>query len=111
MDQRGREANKRYRDKSDNHSYKTISLTFDEAVYSKLAKAVSEEEDKNMSKYIEENIDVDEIKKIDNKREYKKQTTIKKTFTFTDLFAKKLKESGNMSLAVETALKGKFNIQ
>lgn len=111
MDKRGRDAEKRYRNKANDITYRTVSLILAQPVYEELEKAVGNEFDKNMSRYIEENIDIDKIIVIDKNRVYKQTPTIKKTFTFSEKFVQNLKKSGNMSLTVENILKEKFDIK
>ena len=110
MDRRGRHAEKRYRNKTDDITYKTISLVMSEPIYKKLEKAVNNETDKNMSRYIEDNVTIKNFKTSYERRDYNKDSLIKKTFTFSEDFVKKIKETGNMSLAVETVLRKKFNL-
>ena len=81
MDQRGREANKRHRSKNSDINYKTVSLTMAEPVIKELEKAVNNTDDKNSSKYIEENVTSENITKNEEKRKYE-GNKIKKTFTF-----------------------------
>ncbi len=116
MDTRGRDANKRYRNQSFNSKikYATISLTLDARLINFINEKIKEE-DNNMSKFIEDHVSktMDKIKdKKDfsiNRRKYKTFPQ-KKTFTFTIGFAKKIKESGNMSVFVETILSKEFKL-
>lgn len=109
MDKRGRDAEKRYRSGSTG-GYKTVSLTLSKKIMNFLNKEVGKTEDKNMSQFIEESACDCSIEKMPKRRELN-TFPIKKTFTFTKKFAKAIKKSGNMSLAVEHALINKFNIK
>jgi len=65
-----------------------------------LKKAMGKTEDKNMSKYIEDNI---KISKIMKKRE-KKNKYIKKTFSFSSELVEKLKKGKTISLTINEGL-------
>ncbi len=116
MDTRGRDANKRYRNQSSDSKikYTTVSLTLD----ARLIKFIDEQiqkEDNNMSKFIEDHVtrSMDKFKDkkdfIITRRKYKTFPQ-KKTFTFTVIFSKKIKEYGNMSVFVETVLSKEFKL-
>lgn len=115
MDQRGREAEKRYRSSVNDVNYKTISLTLDKNLVKRIEKEVGKTEDKNMSKFIEEIVFVtcynSETTITVPIRRKSKTFPIKKTFTFTENFVKTIKESGNMSLFIEKVLKRKFDLK
>lgn len=111
MDQRGREAEKRYRSSVSDINYKTISLTLDKTLIKRIEKEVGKTEDKNMSKFIEELVFNSKTIKDVPARRKSKTFPIKKTFTFTEEFVKTIKESGNMSLFVEKVLKRKFDLK
>lgn len=107
MDQRGRKAEKRYRTSVLDKKYKTISLTLDKKLVKKIEVEVNKTEDKNMSKFIEESLSVSKIKKMPLRRKTN-SFPVKKTFTFSEEFVKKIKKSGNMSLFVEEVLQKTF---
>ena len=104
-----RPSQKRYRS-TENITYLTISLTLDKKIISFLDKEVQKTKSNNASKFIEENIFEFPFSKMPTRRKF--QTfPIKKTFTFTEKFVKRIKKTGNMSLAIEQALLVTFNIQ
>lgn len=109
MDRRGREAKKRYRSNEDER-YKTTSLTLEKKVIDFIEKKVNKTEDKNMSRFIEENVSGHKIIEMPKRRKFK-SFPIKKTFTFTEKFVEKIKKSGNISLFIEKILKKKFKIK
>lgn len=108
MDKRGRDADKRYR--SNKNSYKTITLTLGKEIINFLSDEVEKTSDKNMSRFIEDNLDSCSLEKMPKRRKFK-TFPFKKTFTFTEKFVKIIKESGNMSLFVEKKLTEKFNLK
>lgn len=110
MDQRGRDAEKRYRSSFNDIIYKTISLTLNEKLVEKIKKEVEKTEDKNMSRFIEETVHGSKIIEMPVRRE-SKSFPVKKTFTFSDTFVKEIKKSGNMSLFIENVLTKKFNLK
>lgn len=110
MDQREREASQRYRATGKDIVYKTISLTLDEDLMKALKTEVSKTEDRNYSQFIENA--VKGAKKIEVPKRRKFGTfPVKKTFTFTEDFVKKIKTSGNMSLYIEEVLSKKFQLK
>ncbi len=109
MDQREREAEKRYRTKKDT-KYKTKSLTLEKKVVHFLDNEVKKTEDKNMSKFIEENVKITKKIPVMPKRRKFGTFPIKKTFTFTEDFVKAIEVSGNATLFIEESLIKKFNI-
>lgn len=110
MDQRGRDAEKRYRASANDIIYKTISLTLNEKLVKKLEQEVEITDDKNMSRFIEESVSGSKVVEMPVRRE-SKSFPIKKTFTFSDTFVKEIKKSGNMSLFIENVLTKKFNLK
>jgi hypothetical protein len=107
MDKRGRKAEKRYRSRTES-DYVTISLTIEKNLLDIIDEKVNSTDEKNMSKYIEETVSGCPIEKMPKRRSFK-TFPIKKTFTFTKDFVKKIKKSGNMSLYIESILLNKFN--
>jgi len=91
--------------------YRTISLTLDLRLISELALRIQKESDQNMSRFIENKVTrlLKSSIKIQKRRSYKSYP-IKKTFTFTDEFVKKIKASGNMSMCVESILVKEFSL-
>lgn len=109
MDKRGREAEKRHRSNG-NSKYDTVSLTLDPKIINFLEKEVEKTEDRNMSKLIEDIVSPLSIRKMPKRRKFK-SFPVKKTFTFTEKFKKKIKKSGNMSLFVEDMIMKNFNLK
>lgn len=96
---------KKYR--SSNKKYQTISLTMTEKTFHLLEKKVNKTKDKNMSKFIEETVFMAEIIDVPKRRK-KIIYPLKKTFTFSEEFVKKIKKSNNMSLYIEKILNKKL---
>lgn len=115
MDQRKRNALKRYRERAKiGEMYSTTSLTIGKDTVEFLEKELAKKENRNMSKFVEE-IVTEELEKgkkitIENKNRKPGTFPIKKTFTFTSKFYSNIKKAGNSSLFVETILKNKFNL-
>jgi len=113
MDKRCRPAKKRYRNSDNGVVFITTSLILTKALVNGIEKKLEEspEYDSNMSKFIEDNVNLASIEKIGGRRAYsKKGATTKKTCTFTENFVKELKKSGNMSLTVEKILSKVLNL-
>ena len=109
MDKRGREAVKRHRS-DEGVKYVTASLMLDRKIFKFLKKEVNKTEDKNMSKFLEDIVAPLKIRKMPKRRKFG-NFPVKKTFTFTEKFKKKIKKSGNMSLFVEEMLIEIFNLK
>ena len=113
VDDRGRLAIKRYRNiksKDGEVKYITVSLTLDIDLVSFLNKKVMGEDDKNMSRFIEEHVNSFMKKSTDPiplRRPYGTKPQ-KKTFTFTREFVTKIDKRGKRSFFIETMLKREF---
>ena len=95
---------KNYRESKQGLNYKTVSLKFNKDTYQRLEKAVSHSSLKNMSHYIEETLSSEKPEDLTSERRKYGTIPVKKTFTFTEDFFNKIKQSGNMSLYVENAI-------
>lgn len=84
--------------------YKTVSLKFEKETIEKLQKAVELHDHKNLSTFIEESIENDDVYDASVERRKYGSNPIKKTFTFTEEFYNKIKQSGNMSNFVESSI-------
>ena len=114
MDTRNRNANRRNRNQSDSTKikYETISLTLNTQLIDFLNEKIKNE-DNNMSRFIEIHVSktLDKLKnKITIERRKYKTFPKKKTFTFSTGFVKQIKESGNMSVFVDTILTKEFKL-
>lgn len=114
MDQRNREANKRYRTSGGVPCvFESKTIKLDKEVFQETKNRVEQEEDKNMSRFIEDTVDdVLRNEKLDvpNRRPYRNYP-IKKTFTFSHGFVDKvIKVNPNFSSVIETALAKHFDL-
>lgn len=95
----------------DIYGYQTISLLLDQKIITFLKKMIAKLSDKNLSKLIEDsctkNIQIP-VQKFTRRQGTKSQ---KCTYTFSFSFVYKIKQTGNMSQAVEIALIKKFNLK
>ena len=108
MKEKTNNSSKKYRPRTKDGAsvgYKTISLTLHEKVIDFLETVNSD----NNSEFIEKNVSKMDIEEMPKRRELK-TFPIKKTFTFTKNFVKKIKKSGNMSLFIEKKLIEIFKI-
>lgn len=100
---------KHYRHSDKSIEYVTTSLTLDTNLVEFIEKEMALREEKNMSKFIEENVNTGDKFDIEKKRK-QKTFPVKKTFTFTKDFVEKIKPSGNMSLFIESSLIKTFEL-
>lgn len=100
---------KQYRHDGKDKNYQTISLTLSPKIIKFLDEKIKTLENKNMSAFIE-NAGLNFKTDFQERREYGKKPK-RKTFTFSTDFIKKIKNTGNMSMAVESAIIKKFNLK
>lgn len=108
IDKYGRETNHQKRSRS--IKFQNISLTLEKKLILLIEEKLKDYENKNMSLFIEENVKNCRIKKMPKRRKFK-TFPVKKNFTFSIDFVKKIKQSGNMSLFIEEKLIEIFNHQ
>lgn len=100
---------KQYRASND-ANYVTTSLTLDKEIIDFLELEIAKTDEKNMSKFIEDNVFDANMCDVPKRRVFKTFPR-KKTFTFTEDFFNKIKLSGNMSLFIEIILIEKFDLK
>jgi len=101
-------ARKQYRKKIDNLEIKTISLILSEGTLEAIDNECEKLDHGNRSRFIEDFLKDSCFNKVTIQRPSGEKTT-KRTFTFTSKFIKRIKKTGNMSLAVDRALRKKFS--
>jgi len=107
MDKRNRPATRRYR--SLGSKSKAITISIDETLYSKLEKKLKSEPDNNMSALIETLSDGFDFSDTNMKKSVIAKTArLKKCFTFSNDFIKKLTDTGNRSATIEKILTEKL---
>ena len=112
MDNKGRTALKRYRENPCRKTYVTTSLTLDRNIVIFLEEKIKHEDDKNMSRFIEEHVTKNMnlfSETIPLRRPYRSKPQ-KKTFTFTEEFVKAVKKRGRRSFFIESVLKREFGL-
>ena len=100
---------KSYRHDGKNKNYKTITLTLSKNILDFLEEKTNETVEKNMSIFIE-NLGLSFNTRIKARREYG-QKPVRKAFTLSEDFRKKLNATGNMSMAVELAIMKKYGLK
>lgn len=100
MDKRNRPAKKRYR-AAEKKNRITISLTLDKTVLEYITWNAGQTHENNLSAFIEDYCQKFDVSLMPKRREFK-TFPIKKTFTFSKEFVKKIKKSKNMSLWIDS---------